>query len=132
MAQLDPQGPTAIPEHPGQPPAVAADVLVLPYNDLAETARLLRRHRDEVGCLIMEPIGSSFGYVPAQPEFLQGVRKLTEELGIVLVFVLRLASDRRVMGDARNGLFGTVVGIATVLGASMLSIALVVVTLLGL
>ena len=53
-------------------------------------------------------------------------------LPIVLVFVLRLASDRRVMGGARNGLFGNVVGIATVIGASTLSIALVAVTLLGL
>ena len=103
-AQLDPQGPTAIPEHPGQPPAVAADVLVLPYNDLAETARLRRRHRDEVGCLIMEPIGSSFGYVPAQPEFLQGVRKLTEELGIVLVFD-EVQSLRVAPGGAQD-LFG--------------------------
>src|SRR5215475_15972260 len=34
----------------------------------------------------MEPIVSSFGYLPADAEFLQGIRKLTEELGIVLVF----------------------------------------------
>ena len=52
-------------------------------------------------------------------------------LPIVLVFVIRLASDRTIMGEARNGLFGNVVGIATVIGASALSIALVVVTLLG-
>ncbi len=84
--RLDPGGPTAIPEHPGQPPSVAQDVLVLPYNDLAASERLLRAHRDTVGCLIMEPIVSSFGYVPGQPEFLQGIRKLTDELGIVLVF----------------------------------------------
>ena len=83
---LDPAGPTAIPEYPGQPRGVLDDVLVLPYNDLAECARLLRQHKDRVGCLIMEPIVSSFGYLPADPEFLRGIRKLTEELGIVLVF----------------------------------------------
>jgi NRAMP (natural resistance-associated macrophage protein)-like metal ion transporter len=53
-------------------------------------------------------------------------------LPIVLVFVLRLAGDRTIMGDARNGLFGTIVGTFTVLMASALSIGLVVVTLLGL
>lgn len=84
--KLDPAGPTAIPEYPGQPPGVGRDVVVLPYNDLAACERLLRAHRDEVGCLIMEPIVSSFGYVPGEPEFLRGIRKLTEELGIVLVF----------------------------------------------
>lgn len=85
-AKLDPAGPAAIPEYPGQPPGVLADVLVLPYNDLAACDRLLRRHREEIGCLIMEPIVSSFGYVPGDPEFLHGIRKLTEELGIVLVY----------------------------------------------
>jgi glutamate-1-semialdehyde 2,1-aminomutase len=59
---------------------------VLPYNDLVACDRLLRAHRDEVGCLIMEPIVSSFGYVAGEPEFLRGIRKLTEELGIVLVY----------------------------------------------
>ena len=57
-----------------------------------------------IGCLIMEPISSSFGYVPAQPEFLQGVRKLTEELGIVLVFD-EVQSLRVAPGGAQD-LFG--------------------------
>jgi glutamate-1-semialdehyde 2,1-aminomutase len=85
-SRLDPHGPTAIPEYPGQPPAVARDVVVLPYNDLESSERLLRAHRDELACLIMEPIVSAFGYVAGRPEFLQGMRKVTEELGIVLIF----------------------------------------------
>ena len=52
-------------------------------------------------------------------------------LPIVLVFVLRLAGDRTIMGDQRNGTFGTTVGTFTVLMASALSIGLVVVTVLG-
>jgi NRAMP (natural resistance-associated macrophage protein)-like metal ion transporter len=52
-------------------------------------------------------------------------------LPIVLVFVLRLAGDRTIMGDQRNGLLATVVGTFTVLMASALSIGLVVVTVLG-
>jgi glutamate-1-semialdehyde 2,1-aminomutase len=85
-AKLDPSGPTAIPEYPGQPPSVAADVVVLPYNDLAGSERRLRAHAAELACLIMEPVMSSFGYVPGHPEFLRGIRKVTEELGIVLIF----------------------------------------------
>jgi glutamate-1-semialdehyde 2,1-aminomutase len=85
-SRLDPAGPTAIPEYPGQPPSVAQQVLVLPYNDLAACERLLRAHQPEVGCLIMEPIVSSFGYVPGDPAFLHGIRTLTRELGIVLVY----------------------------------------------
>src|SRR5215468_4215670 len=54
--------------------------------DPAACERLLRTHKDEVGCLIMEPVVSNFGYVAGAPEFLRGIRKLTEELGIVLIF----------------------------------------------
>jgi glutamate-1-semialdehyde 2,1-aminomutase len=85
-SRLDPAGPTAIPEYPGQPTGVLEDVIVLPYNDLAACDRILRAHKDEIGALIMEPIVSSFGYVPGDPEFLRGIRKLTEELHIVLIY----------------------------------------------
>jgi glutamate-1-semialdehyde 2,1-aminomutase len=101
---LDPAGPTAIPEYPGQPPAVGRDVIVLPYNDLPACERLLRAHGDEVGCLIMEPIVSSFGYLPGDAAFLHGIRKLTEELGIVLVFD-EVQSFRVAPGGAQE-LFG--------------------------
>ena len=84
--KLDPGGPTAIPEWPGQPPSVLNDVVVLPYNDLETTEHIVREHRDGLSCIIMEPVCSNFGYVPASPEFLQGVRSLTTELGIVLIF----------------------------------------------
>ena len=103
-AQLDPAGPTAIPEYPGQPAGVGRDVIVLPYNDLAACERLLRAHADEIGCLIMEPVVSSFGYLPGDPEFLRGIRKLTESLGIVLVYD-EVQSFRVAPGGAQE-LFG--------------------------
>ncbi len=103
-AALDPAGPTPIPEYPGQPTGVGRDVIVLPYNDLATCERLLRAHADEIGCLIMEPIVSSFGYVPGDPEFLRGIRKLTEALNIVLVYD-EVQSFRVAPGGAQE-LFG--------------------------
>ena len=84
--KLDPDGPSAVPEYPGQPPSVAEDVIVLPYNDLEASEQLLRRHADELACVIMEPVVSNFGYVPGKPEFLKGIRELTTELGVLLVF----------------------------------------------
>ena len=52
-------------------------------------------------------------------------------LPIVLVFVLKLAGDRAIMGESRNGPFGTIVGTGVAVLASALSIALVAVTLFG-
>ena len=46
----------------------------------------MREHRHQLACVIMEPISSSFGYLPADLDFLRGMRSLTEELGILLVF----------------------------------------------
>jgi NRAMP (natural resistance-associated macrophage protein)-like metal ion transporter len=52
-------------------------------------------------------------------------------LPIVLVFILKLAGDRRIMGDHANGRISQVIGIGTAVGASVLSIALVAITILG-
>jgi Mn2+/Fe2+ NRAMP family transporter len=52
-------------------------------------------------------------------------------LPIVLVFILKLAGDRRIMGDHANGRVSQVIGIGTAIGASALSIALVAITILG-
>jgi Mn2+/Fe2+ NRAMP family transporter len=52
-------------------------------------------------------------------------------LPIVLVFILMLAGDRRIMGDHANGRVSQVLGIGTAIGASVLSIALVAITILG-
>jgi glutamate-1-semialdehyde 2,1-aminomutase len=84
--RLDPNGTTPIPEHPGQPPSVAEDVIVMPYNDLETCERILRQHKDELACVIMEAVASAFGYLAASPAFLKGIRQLTQELGILLIF----------------------------------------------
>ena len=52
-------------------------------------------------------------------------------LPVVLVFVLRLASDRKIMGEQRNGRLATAIGAGAAIMASVLSVTLVVVTLLG-
>jgi glutamate-1-semialdehyde 2,1-aminomutase len=84
--RLDPGGPTPIPEYPGQPQALLDDVIVLPYNDLEESERRIRSHAGQIACVIMEAVASNFGYLPARPVFLQSMRDLTDELGIVLIF----------------------------------------------
>ncbi len=52
-------------------------------------------------------------------------------LPIVLVFILKLAGDRRLMGDQANSRVSQVIGIGTAIGASALSVGLVAVTLLS-
>ena len=86
------------------PPGVMDDVVVLPYNDLERTERLLRDNADDLACVIMEPVASSFGYLPGDPDFLKGVRDVTEELGILLVY--DEVQSLRVAPGGAQGLFG--------------------------
>jgi glutamate-1-semialdehyde 2,1-aminomutase len=78
--------PLPVAESPGITDAVLADTVVLPFNDAAATAAILRRERHRVAGVIIDPLLSSSGLVPARPEFLHELRRVTEELGMVLIF----------------------------------------------
>jgi glutamate-1-semialdehyde 2,1-aminomutase len=78
--------PLPVADSPGLPAAVLADTVVLPFNDSAAVSAILRRHRDRVAGVIIDPLMSSTGLVPARPEFLHELRRVTDELGMVLIF----------------------------------------------
>jgi glutamate-1-semialdehyde 2,1-aminomutase len=80
------RAPLPVADSPGLPAAVLADTVVLPYNDAEATAEILRRNRDRVAGVIIDPLLSATGLVPARPEFLHELRRVTEELGMVLIF----------------------------------------------
>ena len=75
--------PQAVPDSAGIPRAVAEDMLIAPFNDLAYLESLLTEHGTEVAGLIMEPLQR---VVPPEPGFLQGVRDLCTKHGILLIF----------------------------------------------
>jgi glutamate-1-semialdehyde 2,1-aminomutase len=70
---------------PGLSPGVVHDVLVGGFNDLPRTAALIRAHAGELAAVIVEPMTGS-GALPADREFLAGLRAVTEECGVLLVF----------------------------------------------
>ncbi len=124
LEKLDPSGPTPIAEHPGLPDSILDQVIVLPYNDLDWCERVLRENAGELACLIMEPVVSSFGYLPGDVEFLRGLRDITTELGIVLIYD-EVQSFRVAPGGAQETLgvipdmtsFGKIIGGGTPVGA---------------
>lgn len=73
--------------------------LVCTFNDLAGVEQTLQEHKGEVAALIVEPIPHNIGCVPPKPGFLEGVRRLTQADGVVLIF------DEVVTGF-RHGLSG--------------------------
>lgn len=87
MHSVTPADPPPFPEpHPesaGIPRALREQVLVAPFNDLDRTAEIIRRHRDRLAAVIVEPVQR---VLRPQPGFLAGLRALTAEAGICLVF----------------------------------------------
>ena len=124
LGKLDPSGPTPIPEYRGMPRSVLDQVIVLPYNDLEWCERVLRSNAGDIACLIMEPVVSSFGYLAGDIEFLRGLRELTSELGIVLIYD-EVQSFRIAPGGAQETLgvipdmtaLGKIIGGGTPVGA---------------
>jgi glutamate-1-semialdehyde 2,1-aminomutase len=62
------------------------DALILPFNNLAATERLLRANAESLACVIVEPVLGAGGIVAAEDGFLAGLRDLTRELGLILIF----------------------------------------------
>lgn len=79
-----PDSPLSVPEEPGIPGAVLADVVVAPFNDAAATAAIARRNRP--AAIIVEPMLGAGGTIPPLPGFLEALRALADELEAVLIF----------------------------------------------
>ena len=80
----------------------AEDTLVAQYNDLESVRAVLAAHRGEVAAVILEPIMGNMGLIPPQPGFLQGLRQLTEEEGILLIFDEVISGFRAARGGAQE------------------------------
>ena len=74
-------GPTSVAGSRGTPASILEDTLVLPFNDLEACRTLLTANRGRVGTVIVEP--SPRAFYQTDPAFLEGLRALTRELGMV-------------------------------------------------
>jgi glutamate-1-semialdehyde 2,1-aminomutase len=77
--------PHSTPDSAGIPPEEAGNVVVLTQNDLAGTERILRARGHEIACVVVELETAAGGLVTLTQAFVDGLRAVTEELGILLV-----------------------------------------------
>jgi glutamate-1-semialdehyde 2,1-aminomutase len=89
--------------------SVRDEVLVAPFNDLETVAGLVREHRNELAGIIVEPFQR---IVPPKPGFLEGLRKLTEQNGLLLIFDEIVTGFRFAYGGAQQ-YFGVTPDICT-------------------
>jgi glutamate-1-semialdehyde 2,1-aminomutase len=99
-----PETPVAVAGSAGITRGVLQDVVVIPYNNLEAAKRILAAHAAELACVIVEPILGSVGFVPAEREFLTGLRAEAVRLGIL--FILDEVQSFRLDRGGAQALFG--------------------------
>jgi len=91
--------PFPVPDSAGIPRAIQDTMLVAPFNDLETVESLIREHQDELAGVIVEPFQR---LIPPAPGFLQGLRRITAELGIPLIFDEVVTGFRFAYGGAQE------------------------------
>ncbi len=66
----------------GQPQATVSTMLVCPYNDLETLRKVVAEHHADIAAIIAEAVQR---IIPADPEFLQGIRQICDEYDILFV-----------------------------------------------
>lgn len=92
--------PNVVFESNGIPDDERENTIVLPFNNLEATEKILRANADEIAGIILEPVQG--GFIPAKKEFLHGLKKLTDELNIVLIFDEVKTGFRVALGGAQS------------------------------
>jgi len=94
-----------VPDSPGVPVDFAKHTLTAEYNSLESVKALVAENRDSIACIIVEPVAGNMGTVPPREGFLEGLREICTNEGIVLIFDEVMSGFRVAYGGAQE-LFG--------------------------
>jgi glutamate-1-semialdehyde 2,1-aminomutase len=91
-----------LPDSPGVPADLAKHTLTVAYNDLAAVKDIAAREGERIACIIVEPVAGNMGCVPPEPGFLQGLRQVCDQYGIVLILDEVMTGFRVSYGGAQQ------------------------------
>lgn len=114
-----------LPNSPGVPACLADLTLTCEFNDLEALSEIMRVHGDRIASIIVEPVAGNMNCVPPLPGYLQGMRKLCDDHGSVLIFDEVMTGFRVALGGAQSvygvkpdlTTFGKVIGAGMPVGA---------------
>lgn len=109
------------PDSKGVTAKIAGDTLTADYNDLESVKTLLDANPGQVAAIIVEPVAANMGVVPPQKGFLEGLRKLCDESGALLIFDEVITGFRLALGGAQEyfGVKADLVTYGKIIGGGM-------------
>ncbi|GGC99821.1 glutamate-1-semialdehyde 2,1-aminomutase [Halopseudomonas salina] len=90
-----------VPSSAGVPADFAKHTLTLPFNDIGAVETMLTELGSSVACIIVEPVAGNMNCVPPVPGFLEGLRQLCDQHGVVLIFDEVMTGFRVALGGAQ-------------------------------
>ena len=91
--------PQGTPDSYGQPEATVSTMLVCPYNDLATLRKIVAEHHADIAAIFAEPVQR---IIPAEPEFLHGIREICDEYDILFIMDEVVTGFRLCYGGAQQ------------------------------
>ena len=89
------------PSSAGVPVDIVKHTLTAQYNDLGGVEALFAEYPDQIACVIVEPLAANMGVVTPKEGFLQGLRKLCDQYGALLIFDEVITGFRLCLGGAQ-------------------------------
>ncbi|WP_321281931.1 glutamate-1-semialdehyde 2,1-aminomutase [Marinifilum fragile] len=110
-----------VPNSPGVTPGTANDTLTAKYNDIENVRQLVAENKDEIAAIIIEPIAGNMGCVLPKKGFLEDLRELCDQEGILLIFDEVMNGFRLAKGGAQEylGIKADLVTFGKVIGGGM-------------
>ena len=91
-----------VPSSLGVPGKAAEDTLTAEYNDLSSVKQFFEQYPGEIAAIIVEPVAANMGVVPPEKGFLEGLRKICDQNGALLIFDEVITGFRLSKGGAQE------------------------------
>ena len=110
-----------VPSSPGVPADLARHTINLPFNDLTAATKFFEKQGDSIACVIIEPITGNMNMILPQPGYLEGLRALCDQYGVVLIFDEVMTGFRVAMGGAQalTGIRPDLTSLGKIIGGGM-------------